>query len=80
MDLDLDITQNWKNYRTWLGENVAIVSVNMGVMDDSSERYPNIAYLRCRYVGDENGLPTEDCYDGVFRNLIKTLTDRKSVV
>ncbi|MGQ0286164.1 TIGR01619 family protein [Pasteurellaceae bacterium 22721_9_1] len=83
MDLQRDINEAWKSYRTWLNEKPAIVSVNMRLieklMDKQPDEYVQIAYVYRNYEADEKGLPEDDCCSDVFSHLMKTIAQMQAL-
>ncbi|WP_386693024.1 MULTISPECIES: TIGR01619 family protein [unclassified Lonepinella] len=66
--------QNWQNYRTWFNDQVAVVTVNVSLMEMSEFRQMNIAQIIRYYQGDKNGLPTEVSHHEIFRQILHTIT------
>ena len=70
-----EFEQQWKNYRTLINDHLAIISVNMEILEDfPSVKLFKIAHFSYDYVADENGLPTADQQDVVFHHIIKSLS------
>ncbi|MCK3659014.1 hypothetical protein A4G18_09900 [Pasteurellaceae bacterium Pebbles2] len=74
INFSAELDQNWKSYRTWLNEQVAVISVNMALMDIfPADKQAKLAYVVRGYESDESGLPFVDCADEVFRHILHSV-------
>lgn len=70
--LQYDLTKYWKNYRTWLNEHAAVISVNMAMLDCDS-RSRQLAYVVRAYAATEEGLPLPEQQTEIFRHILHTV-------
>lgn len=67
--------QEWKNYRTLINDHLAIISVNMEILEDFPAIKPaKVAHFSHAYEADENGLPRAEQQEAVFHHIVKSLS------